>query len=402
MGIDPTIAMGYKSPDINLGADAQAGLKANILAMEPAVMQQGINASQANQALTEAQTPGAVADSAIKSRDAGWQQWLGLHADKFRKTDAQGNDAGPDFPAMIAASNAAGFPDKAEALAAAHADRLTKDISNVKDQTNVDLLKTQATNTLMANIASQVDAKADPATQAIQYKRARDIAVHASGGDGSYADQMIPLDLPKNVAAWKTGVQAATITPEAQQNIAIAKENADTANQQVVQQGRNLNMIAQDHIKQAQADYTIADQFKHGAQTVQGLDFPPTLFGAYGAKLWNGLLGQNPAYKETGQLIDLHNSLYPNMPLSFTDGKQTIYNTLLQDSIKGNASGTANNNTAISGGALFPVNKTPITGGKSSAMTGPIDMINPKTGKVLYKVDPKHQKAAADLGFIAK
>lgn len=376
MPIDPSIAMGFKSPDINLGRSALAGVD--------------VNTMQAENANLQAANPGIVAESAIKTRDAAWQQWLSQNAQNYRKTDAQGNDAGPDFPAMIAASNGAGFPDKSEALAAAHADRLTKDISNVKDQTNVDLLKPQAVNTMMANIASQVDTTADPATQALQYKRARDVAVHASGGQGSYADQMLPQQPPKDVASWKIGMHEATISPEKQQDISIQKQNANSSTLSAVTQSKNQQMSAAGNDVVAQEHLAKSTTYQDGFNAANSVTSVPTWFGSKAQALVQKYVLQDPVWKRINQAVDQHNQDYPGRPLSITDGLPTIKQVLSQDAKQQNGMAIAHSNIASVGGINTPGTNTSVPAKTTNAPMVTIKRLS--DGKILTMPAAEAQK----------
>jgi len=109
---------------------------------------------QATQNL-KAQEAGLSADSASKARKLAGEQWYGLNADKWTKTNAKGEPE-VDFPVLMGFASSAGYADMASKLMEPFMDSVKKSIANSSDQltlnTNIQKASTQ-TGSMMAQAA---------------------------------------------------------------------------------------------------------------------------------------------------------------------------------------------------------------------------------------------------------
>lgn len=131
MAIDASIPLGIKTGDTSGGvmAGIEGGMKLASLAQQIEASKQSVEASKASQALVEAQTPGAAADSEVKQRALRFNAWTQQNASKFRRPDGSVNTL-----AAAEAAKDAGFANEGLALAAQDLKAEHDRIANATDE----------------------------------------------------------------------------------------------------------------------------------------------------------------------------------------------------------------------------------------------------------------------------
>lgn len=244
MALDPSISLGVKTPETsNYLAPVEQGMKLAALGMQPELIQQQIAASRQQvaasksaQALTEAQTPGAAADSAIRKRAADFAKWQTENASKY--TNADGT---PNIDMFVNHASRSGYFTEAQAVAASDLDNKSKIALNATNDQERAIKQSDYLKASLGHVATLLDAAPESKKAALlaQYAQFADSKVPGTGaqllqafGKPDPKTGVTSVDTDK-VAAFKK----ATMTPLEAGNLAVSQMNAATSAESVRQGG---------------------------------------------------------------------------------------------------------------------------------------------------------------------
>jgi hypothetical protein len=295
MAIDASIPLGVKT-DHNVGggimAGVEGGMKLASLAQQIEASKQSVEASKANQALVETQTPGAAADSEVKQRALRFNAWSQENAGKFRKPDGSVDTLG-----AVEAAKLAGFGNEAQSIAISDLQLEANRIKNATDEQTRAHAQSNFMVKGIAHTASQIDGLTEDEAGAMLAKSAA-LQDKLVPGMGEQMTNVLTKVVPVLDAAGKPvigpdgqpqvkrvvdqnaikGAKTASMSALEQNDLALRKQ----------QQAANLERYGQspEAYSAASSLSTMARQ----ALAKQGIDVAPTanyrdLYQLYGDKL---------------------------------------------------------------------------------------------------------------------
>lgn len=225
MAIDASIALNANAPQpVNFTDQASKLLNLKALQYKPQQIEQELATARANQASTEAATPGIAADSAIKQRAASFNQFKTDNASKFVTTDADGNKKFSNA-AFIEAASQAGFNTEAQSVAASDLANSSAALTIKRGQTasageTTDFVK----NAL--NYASTLVSAAPPEQQKELWDKYKGFADEQLPGSG----KMFGEYSPDKIGAYRTATMSPQVQAEQQRAADLQLKNFDAEN----------------------------------------------------------------------------------------------------------------------------------------------------------------------------
>lgn len=341
MALDPNISLGVKP--VNFGNSmlegAQAGLKLAQMQQQLRQSEQEIAASQASQALTEAQTPGVAADSEQKQRGLKYINWEMANKKKFVRPDGT-----VDTNAYVNEASSAGFGDFATKVAATDLSRTADQIKNATSQQEQSIAAADFTAKSLNHTATLL-AAAPPEKRPAMLRQYADFAESKVPGAGSQLVQSFGVIDPKTGnmtvdAAKVNATRTATMSALEQANLANAQAQLGLAerSQTLAEQTASIPYkAAVEDITPGSAKVAGLTTAAQGDQYVARLDNGLSAAadksmeqflskpGNMAAAAWNKYVAQNSAAAQLQASIDAYNANHKDAtPLTIADGLPAI------------------------------------------------------------------------------
>lgn len=378
MAIDASIPLGVKTGDASGGvmAGIESGMKLASLAQQIEASKQSVEASKASQALTEAQIPGAAADSEVKQRALRFNAWVQQNAAKFRKPDGSVDTLG-----AVEAAKDAGFANEGQTLATHDLQQEATRIKNATDEQTRAHAQSNFMVKGVAHTASLIDGLPEDQAGALLAKSAQ-FQNQMVPGSGDLMTNMLTKTVPVLDAAGKQvigpdgqpqvkkvidpnaikGAKTASMSALEQNDLALRKqEQAATlerygqspeaysansslstlARQALAKQGidadptlnyRDLYQLYGDKLSTLATNDVVSQEYRLGVkekaaaaqtdistinaiqQTARnyGNKLVGTKVGTIGSSLWNKYVAENPQLAALGTGIQTYNARYPD------------------------------------------------------------------------------------------
>ena len=378
MAIDASIPLSGKSfaPPPTMFQDfATNSMKLAQMGQQIQESKQNVEHSKAAQALTEAQTPGVAADSAVKQRALAFNQWASTNKDKF--TDEAGN---VDVSRFIKAAASNGFNNEAQTVAANDLQVAANKIKNTTDQQTQQVAAAEYTGKAVAHTANLLEG-ADPKVAAAllrQYADFNDKMVPGSGQQiatafaktvtGPDGQPKIEVDMDKVRA-----VNKATMTSQEQQKLALEKRQMavnernislaeHVADPQYVTQISDIQGAPArvDDIKKAiigDAKVNYLNDAIHAADEL-GANYP-TAAGTIAQNVWETRVKQGGSAQKLESALTEYNTLHGTNFSVSRDGIKAIKGLLNTEAVNAARTAGAHRVTAASPTASGAVNAAP-------------------------------------------
>lgn len=386
MAIDPNIALQFKTPQVDFGANYQRGAEtANI----------------------QAATPGITADSLVKSRSAAADVWAGAHGQDFMEPDAI--DPSKQVVNMAKLNRgliSVGLTDQGPRIANAFTGALQNQTTQAKSQTELNAALIKGGNESAQITAQQIEQMKKKGATPIEinnyYHTAREALDKKQ--PGMINDSNMPATYTDG---WETKTAAGSMTE---------KEKLDQINtvraQNIAQQGVDnavvqTKMTGGQIVANAEVEAGKSRVYQAGASSLQDLMKDKNALERIASVGWDRFLADNPQYAPAAQSVAVYNQekgLIGPAAMKPTDGGAFTVIDGLSKTHAHQAVALVNAATPAIGkkAALQPVAPTPVserTAPKTSA--GGIDMIN-KAGVILHGVTPDHKASAIAAGYTPK
>lgn len=365
MSLDPSIGLGFKpaTPFDPMGAASQ-GMKLAQMGQQIEQSKQEIEHSKASQALTEAQTPGAAADSEQKQRGLRYITWEQQNKNKFVKPDGS-----IDTNAYVNEAANAGFGDFAGKVATSDLARTADQIKNATSQQEQGIKIQEFRDKTAGHAATLLSATPEKDRPAM-LRKIMDGTESLMPGSGKYVFGLFGNQDDKGQVTVDTGkmeaVRTATMTPQQQEQLKIQKDQQAKAfeitmqspdayattgpqvnaaytalrsngiGEDKVPNGLSMNDLARmgygDIIKGAVTAGSVSTQsrqeylnkfteaqkdmanIKSAISVVEkaDTDLLGTTPGQIGSAKWNKWVKQNPQFSGLETAVSRHNAAYPN------------------------------------------------------------------------------------------
>jgi len=368
MALDPSIGLGFKptTPFDPMGA-AKQGMQLAQMGQQIEESKQNIAASKASQAHTEAQTPGAAADSEQKQRGLRYINWEQANKHKFVKPDGT-----IDTNAYVNHAANEGFGDFAAKVATSDLTRTADQIKNSTSQIDQGVKVQEFNEKTAAHAATLISAAPEKDRPAL-LRKIMDATEVIMPGSGKYVFGLFGSQDDQGKVGVDNGrldaVRTATMTPQQQENLKMQKDQQAKAFELTMQSpdayattgpqvnaaytalraagigedkvpnGLSMNDLArmgyEDIIKgsvtagsvSTQSRQEYLNKFTEAQKDIANIktalkvvetadtDVLGTKPGQIGSAKWNLWVKQNPQFSGLETAVARHNAAYPNDPI---------------------------------------------------------------------------------------